>query len=125
MLFLPCVSPSPSLHQLIVVTALILEEQLLGNEVAGKRDGRDAEAGEGALEAVEAGEGAGVSPLLAILRKYIAQKLYRVKEGVLSCPRVALCTVCRGGGELLRVEAGDGGAWCHGDRAVGVSDCRK
>jgi hypothetical protein len=47
-----------------MVSALILEEQLLGNEVSGECDGRDAEAGEGALEAVEAGEGAGVSPLL-------------------------------------------------------------
>jgi hypothetical protein len=41
---------------------------------------------------------------------------------VLSRPWVALGTVCRGSGELLRVEAGDGGA-CHGDEAVRVSSC--
>jgi hypothetical protein len=52
--------------------ALIFEEQLLGNEVSGESNGRDAEAGEGALEAVEACEGAGVSPLLTITRKYVA-----------------------------------------------------
>jgi hypothetical protein len=52
---------SRSLHQLIVVSTLILEKKLLGNEVSGECDGRDAEAGEGALEAVEAGEGACVS----------------------------------------------------------------
>jgi hypothetical protein len=68
MLFLPSASylyTSIPLHQLIMVSALILEEQLLGYKVAGECDGRDAEAGEGALEAVEACEGAGVSPLLA------------------------------------------------------------
>jgi hypothetical protein len=55
---------SRSLHQLIVVSTLILEKKLLGNEVSGECDGRDAEAGERAFEAVEAGEGACVSPLL-------------------------------------------------------------
>lgn len=54
-------------HHLLVsllVVALILEEQLLGNEVSSECNGGYAEAGEGALEAVEAGEGSGVSPLL-------------------------------------------------------------
>lgn len=46
------------------MSTLVLEEVLLGDKVAGERDGRDAEAGEGALEAVEAGEGACVPPLL-------------------------------------------------------------
>jgi hypothetical protein len=125
MLFLSPLCSAAFLHQLIVVTALILEEQLLGNEVSGECDGRDAEAGEGALEAVEAGEGACVSPLLTASCKSIAPSHEFRSYVVLSCPWVALGTVCGGRGELLGVETGDGGAWCHGDGAVGVSDCRK
>jgi hypothetical protein len=56
----------PLLHLLMVVS-LVLEKQLLGNQVPGKCYSRDAETGEGALEAVEAGEGARVSPLLTAL----------------------------------------------------------
>ena len=54
-------------HHLLVsllVVALILEEHLLGTEVSSECNGGYTEAGEGALEAVEAGEGSGVSPLL-------------------------------------------------------------
>jgi hypothetical protein len=47
-----------------VVSVLVIEEQLLGNNVSGECDGGYSEAREGALEAVEAGEGSGVSPLL-------------------------------------------------------------
>jgi hypothetical protein len=46
------------------MTALIIEEQLLGNKISGERNGSYTQAGEGALKAVEAGEGPGVSPLL-------------------------------------------------------------
>lgn len=79
----------------VIVMSLVLEEELLGNNISGKGNGRYAEAREGALETVEAGEGTGVSPLL------------------ISRPGVAFCAVGRGGGELLGIEAGDGGAWCH------------
>jgi hypothetical protein len=47
-----------------MVTALVIEEQLLGNKISSECDGSYSEAREGALEAVEAGEGSGVSPLL-------------------------------------------------------------
>ena len=47
-----------------MVSVLVIEEQLLGNNVSGECDGGYSEAREGALEAVEAGEGSGVSPLL-------------------------------------------------------------
>lgn len=51
------------MRALLVVTMLLLEEQLLGYQVDTECDRRDAEAGEGALEAVPAREGTGVSPL--------------------------------------------------------------
>jgi hypothetical protein len=52
---------------LIVVSALVFQKAgLLSSEVNTECDSRDAEAGEGALEAVEAGERTGVSPLLAV-----------------------------------------------------------
>jgi hypothetical protein len=47
-----------------MVTAFVIEEELLGNKISGECDGGYSEAREGALEAVEAGEGTGVSPLL-------------------------------------------------------------
>jgi hypothetical protein len=56
----------------IVVVVVVLEEELLGDTVAGKGNGRNAEAGEGALEAVEAGEGPCVAPLLAAGCEYVA-----------------------------------------------------
>ena len=49
-----------------VVTVLLGEEDLLGDAVSGKRNSRNAEAREGALEAVKPGEGTCVSPLLAM-----------------------------------------------------------
>lgn len=49
-----------------VVTVLLGEEDLLGDAVSGKRNSRNAEAREGALEAVGPGEGTCVSPLLAM-----------------------------------------------------------
>lgn len=48
----------------VIVMSLVLEEELLGNNISGKGNSRYAEAGEGALKTVEAGEGTGVSPLL-------------------------------------------------------------
>lgn len=48
-----------------VVAVLLLEEELLSDEVHTECDCRDAEAGEGTLEAVPPGEGTCVSPLLA------------------------------------------------------------
>jgi hypothetical protein len=50
----------------IVMCVLVLPEELLGREVAGKCYSGYAEAREGALEAVEAGEGTCVPPLLAV-----------------------------------------------------------
>lgn len=48
----------------LVVVVLGLEEQLLSNQVDSEGDCCDAEAGEGALEAVPPCERAGVSPCL-------------------------------------------------------------
>jgi hypothetical protein len=42
------------------------EAKLLSSEVGAKGDGGYSEAGEGALEALEAGEGACVPPLLTV-----------------------------------------------------------
>jgi hypothetical protein len=50
-----------------MVSTLVLEEEFFGNQVAGKGDGGDAEAGEGALEAVETSEGACVPPMFTII----------------------------------------------------------
>lgn len=59
--------PDIRLTRLIMVTALVFQESgLLSSEVHAECDSRDAEAREGALEAVEAGEGTGVSPLLTV-----------------------------------------------------------
>ncbi len=49
---------SPSLP----MPMLVLHEKLLVDQVSSECDCRDAEAGEGALEAVPAAEGAGVAP---------------------------------------------------------------
>jgi hypothetical protein len=58
-------NPTASSCRLAMMSALIFQQSsLLSGEVYAERDRRDAEAGEGALEAVEAGEGARVSPLL-------------------------------------------------------------
>jgi hypothetical protein len=55
------------LTSLVVVSALVLQESgLLSSKVNTESNSRDAEAGEGALEAVEAGEGTGVSPVLTV-----------------------------------------------------------
>jgi hypothetical protein len=49
---------------LVVMSTLIFQKsELLSREVGAECDSRDAEAGKGALEAVEAGEGACVPPL--------------------------------------------------------------
>jgi hypothetical protein len=45
-----------------------------------------------------------------------------VRKSVLSRPWVAFGTVRGSCGELLGVEAGDGGAWCHCDETVGSAD---
>ena len=46
----------------LAVVMIILEEEVLVCAVAGERNGRDSETGEGALETVEAAEGAGIPP---------------------------------------------------------------
>lgn len=61
-----CCVPIRSSRDLIAVSTLVLEEELLSGEIASKCDRRNTEAGERAAQAVEAGEGAGVSPLLAV-----------------------------------------------------------
>lgn len=61
-----------NLRCLGVVSALVFQQSsLFGGEVDSECDRRDAEAGEGALEAVEACEGAGVPPLLTVTREYV------------------------------------------------------
>ena len=50
-----------------MVAVLLGEEELLSDAVSCKRNRRNAEAREGALEAVAATEGAGVSPGLTVL----------------------------------------------------------
>ena len=47
---------------LIVVSVLVIEEQLLGNNVSGECDGGYSEAREGALEAVPPCKGTGIPP---------------------------------------------------------------
>lgn len=49
-----------------VVVMSVVEEEVLVGAVGGEGDSRDAEAGEGGLEAVPAGEAAGVSPGLSV-----------------------------------------------------------
>ena len=57
----------PRLMTLRAMVAVLLgEEELLSDAVSGKRNRRNAEAREGALEAVKPGEGTCVSPLLAV-----------------------------------------------------------
>jgi hypothetical protein len=51
---------------LFVMFSLLWEEKFLSDEVNAECDSRDAEAGEGALEAVPSCEGAGVSPCLTV-----------------------------------------------------------
>ena len=56
---------SPHANCLVVglaVVMIILKEEVLVCAVAGERNGRDPETGEGALETVEAAEGAGIPP---------------------------------------------------------------
>jgi hypothetical protein len=50
------------------VVVVVLQEKMLVQTVAGKGDGRDAEAREGVLEPVEAREAARVAPRFAVLR---------------------------------------------------------
>ena len=47
---------------LFMMRMLVLEEKLLSCQITRKCDGRNAETGEGALEAIPPREGAGVSP---------------------------------------------------------------
>ena len=51
---------------LMVSVMVVLEEQCLDYAVSSKCDGRNAEAGEGALEAVPPSEGAGVPPMFTV-----------------------------------------------------------
>lgn len=48
------------------MAVLLLEKELLSYQITGEGDCRNAEAGEGALEAVPPGEGTCVAPLLAV-----------------------------------------------------------
>lgn len=57
-----------------MVTVLLGEEELLSDAVSGKRNCRNAEAREGALEAVKPGEGTRVSPLFAMDGKSAARE---------------------------------------------------
>jgi hypothetical protein len=60
---------SSSVHSsrlLVVFPCVSNDAKLLSSEICAECDGRDAEAGERALEAVEAGERACVSPLLTV-----------------------------------------------------------
>lgn len=101
-----------------MTTLVSYEPKLLSSKVGAECDSRDAEAGEGASEALEPGEGTCVPPLLTVGRKYI---VYTPRySSVLSCPWVVLGAIRGGCGELLGVEAGDGGA-SHGEGAVAVS----
>jgi hypothetical protein len=50
----------------VVFVRISDEPKLLSSEVGAESDGGYSEAGEGALEAVEAGEGACVPPLLTV-----------------------------------------------------------
>ena len=97
---------------LVVMAVLGFEEQLLGHQVDSKGDCRDAEPGEGALEAVPSCEGARVSPCLTV--GALEPELVDPKETriILSCPWVSLCAPgsC---GSLLGVEAREGGALCQ------------
>lgn len=51
----------------VAVVVVVGQEEVLVGAVAGKGDGRDAEAGEGSLEPVESREGALVSPGLSVV----------------------------------------------------------
>ena len=101
-----------------MTTLVSYESELLSSKVGAECDSRDAEAGEGASEALKSGEGTCIPPLLTASRKYLMNASEH--SSVLSCPWVVLGAIRGGCGELLRVEAGDGGA-CHGDGAVAVS----
>jgi hypothetical protein len=108
--------------RLIMVSSFVFQEaELLSSKICTESDGRDAEAGKRALEAVEAAEGACVSPLLTAWSEYTIYSTTMMRESVLSCPWIALGAVRGGCSELLGVKAGDGGAWCHCDGAGGVS----
>jgi hypothetical protein len=61
----PCYSPNPNPGGPLVVV-LLRHEKVLVQAVARKGDRRDAQAGEGALEPVEAAEAARVAPRLAV-----------------------------------------------------------
>jgi len=61
---------------MVIVMSLVLEEELLSNNISSKGNGRYAEAREGALETVEAGEGTGVSPLLTSWGISIRRSIY-------------------------------------------------
>jgi hypothetical protein len=53
-------------RRIVVLVRISDKAKLLSSEVCAKCDGGYPEAGEGALEAVEAGEGACVPPLLTV-----------------------------------------------------------
>lgn len=67
----PPLYPSPHLHthissgSLMVLAMAIVKEEMLVRAVAGESHGGNAQAGERRLEAVPAGEAAGVSPCLS------------------------------------------------------------
>lgn len=65
----------------LAVVMVVLEEEVLVAAVAGKGNGRDAQAGEGVLEAVPAGEGASVSPGLISLPGIVSGSAGGLLEG--------------------------------------------
>lgn len=92
----------------LAVVVVVLQEEVLVCAVAGERNGRDAQAGEQALEAVDSAEGAGVAPGLT---EVVSREFHTIRWVgiVLSSPGVSLGVdrVGRGRGlEFLDVEAG-------------------
>jgi hypothetical protein len=99
------------------VVVLLLQEEVLVCAVGSESDGRNAEAGEEALEAVPPGEGTSIAPGLA--KKEVSMKFNsclddRVIESVLASPGIPL-SVDRGRRgrslELGDIEAGGVSGW--------------
>jgi hypothetical protein len=101
----------------LAVVVLLLQEEVLVCAVGSESDGRNAQAGEEALEAVPPGEGASITPGLA--KKEVNMKFNsclddRLIESVLASPGIPL-SVDRGRRgrslELGDIEAGGVSGW--------------
>ena len=104
-----------SMLLIVVFVMRIREEESLHYDVSSECDRRNAEAGEGALEAVPSCERTGVSPGFAVGVQYMAGCV-RCSLCLLSRPGIAF-RARRGGSELPGIEAGDGGALGEPDAA--------